>query len=67
MSQTFLPPTLRFVGCDVSTACSSAPVPGAAIWGRAGEGPVGGGRPDPRKYQPAQRELNISARDLFTL
>ncbi len=34
MSQTFPPPTLRFVGSDVNTVCSSAPVPEGAIWER---------------------------------
>lgn len=34
MSQTFPPPTLRFVGSDVNTVCSSAPVPVGAIWER---------------------------------
>lgn len=36
MSQTFPPPTLRFVGSDVNTACSSAPIPERAICERVG-------------------------------
>lgn len=45
MSQTFPRPTPRFVGSDVNTVCSSAPIPGGAIW------ESGGGCLDPRKYQ----------------
>ncbi len=32
----FPPPTLRFVGSDVNTVCSSAPIPEEAIWERGG-------------------------------
>lgn len=38
MSQTFPPTTLRFVGSDVNSVCSSAPVPEAAIWEGEGTG-----------------------------
>lgn len=36
MSQTFPPPSLRIVGSDVNTACSSAPVPEEEPYGKGG-------------------------------
>lgn len=43
MSQTFPPTTLRFVGSDVNSVCSSAPVPEGAIWEGEGEREEGQG------------------------
>ena len=38
MSQTFPPPILCFVGSDVNTVCSSAPIAEGAIWERGVSG-----------------------------